>query len=61
MQVQDVDGRHRVVGQDQVRSDPDDPAVDLGLRNLAAAELDDVLARLDVDRPVLEVELLRDA
>src|SRR4051812_16462561 len=60
MQVQHVDGRHRVVGQDQVRRDSDDPAIDFGLRNVATAELDDVLAGLDVDRTVREVELLRD-
>src|ERR1043165_6651834 len=61
MQVKDVDGRDRVVGQDQVRSDADYPAVDLRLRNLAAAELDDVLPRPNVERAVCEVELLRDA
>src|SRR6478752_5285756 len=61
MQVKDVDGRDRVVREDQVRSDADDPAVDFRLRNLAAAELDDVLPRLNVDGAVREVELLRDA
>lgn len=61
MQVEDVDGRDRVVRQDEVGFDPDDPAIDRGLRNLAAAQLDDVLARPDVDRPVLEVEGLGDA
>ena len=58
VQVDDVDPRHLTVAPDQVRIDRRDVAVHLRLRHVGAAEHDVVLARLDLDRAVLELEVL---
>ena len=59
MQVDDVDRRNGAVGPLEVRRHPQDPPVDVGLGDLPLRVLDRVLPRLHVDRPELEVQMLR--
>ena len=58
VQVQDVDARDRAVDPLEVGAEADDPAGALGLRHAVAVDRDRVLARLDHDRAVLELQML---